>query len=97
MIKIDYEASSQLFWKSPLLVFNISMFYRVALVVLFPTKLDSPRSEFSCKSYGVSAFGVLVFASWSGSSGVHRPKVLVGHSRDIPVLGPEISGLGNFG
>ena len=28
-------------------------FFRVALVILFPTKLDSPQSELSCKSYSV--------------------------------------------
>ena len=42
--------------KSPLLVCNIFTFCRVALVVLFPTKLDSPRSEFPCESYSVSGF-----------------------------------------
>ena len=40
--------------KYPLLGFNISGFCWVSLVVLFPTKLDSPRSEFPSKSYLVS-------------------------------------------
>ena len=42
--------------KSPLLGFNIFIFCRVALVVLFPTKLDSLDSELPRKSYSVSGF-----------------------------------------
>ena len=46
--------------KSPLLGFNIFAFYRVAFVVLFPTKLDSLDSDFICKSYGSSGFSVWI-------------------------------------
>ena len=58
--------------KSPLLGFNISAFCWVALVVLFPTKLDSPRSEFPSKSYSVSgsaAFSVPGGGSTAGPGG----------------------------
>ena len=49
--------------KSPLLGFNTFAFYRVAFVVLFPTKLDSLDSDFICKSYGSSGFTVWI---WPG-------------------------------
>ena len=56
----------QPFEKSPLLGFNIFIFYRVAFVFLFPTKLDSLDSDFICKIYGSSSFTVWI---WSGVSG----------------------------
>ena len=49
--------------KIPLLGFNIFTFYRVAFVVLFPTKLDSLDSDFIYKSYGSSGFTIW---NWSG-------------------------------
>ena len=49
--------------------FNILTFYRVALVVLFPTKLDSLDSDFICKSYGSSGFLMDLDRRWSGVSG----------------------------
>ena len=52
--------------KHPLIGFNISSFFWVALVVLFPTKLDLPRSEFPSKSYSVSGF--CCFSLCSGST-----------------------------
>ena len=52
----------------PLLGFNIFTFYRVALVVLFPTKLDSLDSDFICKSYGSSGFLLDLDRRWSGVS-----------------------------
>ena len=55
--------------KPPLLGFNIFTFYRVALVVLFPTKLDSLDSDFICKSYGSSGFLMDLDRRWSGVSG----------------------------
>ena len=53
--------------KSPLLGFNIVTFYRVAFVILFPTKLDSLDSDFICESYGVSGSAVFI---GSGSTGL---------------------------
>ena len=39
-----------------------SHFCRVALVILFPTKLDSFHSEFICKSYSVLGFSCFLYA-----------------------------------
>ena len=55
------------FAQSSLLFFIFSHFLWKSLVVLFPTKLDSPRSEFPCKNYSV--FKICCFPS-TGSTGV---------------------------
>ena len=55
--------------KSLFLGFNIFSFYRVAFVVLFPTKLDLLDSDFICKSYGSSRFLMDLARRWSGVSG----------------------------
>ena len=75
--------SSTFLAKPPLLGFNIFTSYRVALVVLFPTKLDSLDSDFICKSYGSSGFTV--------RSGPEMVRSLRPH-RSLRPKGPGISG-----
>ena len=62
--------------RSPLLGFNIFTFYRVAFVVLFPTKLDSLDSDFICKSYGCSGFTVWIWSGDGPESPVQRTRTL---------------------
>jgi hypothetical protein len=51
---------------NPLLVLNIFTFCRVALVVIFATKLVSSDSEFPVKSYLISGFIRLSIKDFSG-------------------------------
>ena len=50
-------------------VSRFSLFVWIVLVVIFPTKLDSPHSEFVCKSYHSSCFGVSAFSAQAGTTG----------------------------